>query len=103
MWFVVLIIAGQEQPTGMKKGNIMADLIGDVYGAIAHIQENAAKYGGDPKKIAVTGDSAGGHLSAAAANMPNMIGDGGFGKTPGVFEYMPTYMPKGKSVEQVRK
>ncbi len=82
--------------------NTMADLIGDVYGAIAHIMEHAAEYGGDPTKIAVTGDSAGGHLSATAANMPDKIGTGGFGKTPGVFEFLPSYRPKGKSVQQVR-
>src|SRR6185369_90969 len=33
---------------------------------------------------------------------PNMIGSRGFGKTPGVFEFMPSYLPKGKTVEQVR-
>jgi acetyl esterase len=42
-------------------------------------------------------------LSAAAADMTDMIGDGGFGIKEGVFEYKPTYMPKGKSVAQVRK
>ena len=52
--------------------------------------------------IGVTGDSAGGHLSAAASLMTNMIGDGGFGKTPGVFQFMPSYLPKGKTVVQVR-
>jgi dienelactone hydrolase len=31
-----------------------------------------------------------------------MIGSHGFGKTPGVFEFMPSYLPKGKSAEQVR-
>jgi acetyl esterase len=82
--------------------NTMADLIGDVYGAIAHIMEHALEYGGDPTRIALTGDSAGGHLSAAAANMPDKIGSGGFGKTPGVYEFMPSYMPKGKTVVQVR-
>lgn len=82
--------------------NTMADLIGDVFGGIAHIAEHAAEYGGDPTRIGVTGDSAGGHLSAAAALMPNMIGSGGFGKTPGVFEFMPSYLPKGKTAEQVR-
>ncbi len=82
--------------------NTMADLIDDVYGAIAHIMEHAASYGGDPTKIALTGDSAGGHLSAAAANMIDKIGKGGFGKTPGVFEFMPSYLPKNKTVDQVR-
>ena len=87
---------------GDAAGNMMADLINDVFGGIAHIMEHASQYGGDPTRIGVTGDSAGGHLSAAASLMPNMIGSRGFGKTPGVFEFMPSYLPKGKTVEQVR-
>jgi acetyl esterase len=87
---------------GDEVPNTMANLIEDVYGAIAHIQEHAKEYGGDPTRIAITGDSAGGHLSAAAANMGTMIGDGGFGVTEGVFEYKPSYMPEGKSIDQVR-
>jgi acetyl esterase len=87
---------------GDAEGNTMADLIDDVFGGIAHIAEHAAEYGGDPTRIGVTGDSAGGHLSAAAALMTNMIGSRGFGKTPGVFEFMPSYLPKGKTAEQVR-
>ncbi|MBN1789086.1 MAG: alpha/beta hydrolase [Bacteroidales bacterium] len=87
---------------GDPTNNTMANIIEDVYGAIAHIMEHAAEYGGDPTRIGLTGDSAGGHLSAAASVMPNMIGKGGFGKTPGVFEFMPSYLPKNKTVEQVR-
>jgi acetyl esterase/lipase len=87
---------------GDAVGNTMANLIEDVFGGIAHIMEHATKYGGDPSRIGVTGDSAGGHLSAVASLMPNMIGSRGFGKTPGIFEFMPTYLPKGKSAEQVR-
>lgn len=88
---------------GDKTPNTMNMLIEDVYGAIAHIQEHAKEYGGDATKIAVTGDSAGGHLSAAAATMLDRIGEGGFGVKEGVYEYKPSYIPKGKSVEQVRK
>ena len=64
---------------GDKVPNTMANLIEDVFGAIAHIQAHAREYGGDPARIAVTGDSAGGHLSAAAIDLVGEIGDGGFG------------------------
>ncbi len=87
---------------GDEKNNTMANIIEDVFGAVAHIIEHAKEYGGDPSRVGITGDSAGGHLSAVASLMPNMIGDAGFGKTAGVFEFMPTYMPSNKSVDDVR-
>lgn len=87
---------------GDETPNSMPALIEDVFGAIAHIQEHADEYGGDANTIVLTGDSAGGHLSAAAATMPTMIGDGGFGESDGVFEYLPTYLPNGKSADDVR-
>lgn len=87
---------------GDDTSNTMANLIEDVYGAIAHIMEHAEAYGGDATRIGITGDSAGGHLSAAASLMPHKIGAGGFGKSPGIFEFMPTYLPENKSVEVVR-
>lgn len=43
----------------------------DVKKAIAWIRDNIAAYGGDPGYIAITGGSAGGHLSALAATTPN--------------------------------
>jgi acetyl esterase/lipase len=88
---------------GDATNNTMANLIEDVYGAVAHIMEHAGSYGGDAKRILLTGDSAGGHLSAAGSLMVNMIGDGGFGKTAGVFEFKPSYLPKGKSAADVKK
>jgi len=87
---------------GDTTSTTMANIIEDVFGGIAHIMEHARQYGGDPTRIGVTGDSAGGHLSAAASLMPDMIGSRGFGRTPGVFEFMPSYLPQGKTVEQVR-
>lgn len=88
---------------GDKTPNTMANLIEDVYGAIAHIQEHAREYGADPARMAVTGDSAGGHLSAAAINLADHIGDGGFGVKEGVYEFKPTYTPAGKTVAQVKR
>jgi acetyl esterase len=93
--------AGKED--GDATGNTMANLLEDVFGATAHILEHAVEYGGDASRIAFTGDSAGGHLSAAASLMADMIGDRGFGKMPGVFEFKPSYMPKGKTAADVRK
>jgi acetyl esterase/lipase len=43
----------------------------DVKKAIAWIRENISDYGGDPSFIAITGGSAGGHLSSLAALTPN--------------------------------
>jgi acetyl esterase/lipase len=47
------------------------DHIVDVKRSIAWIRENAAEYGGNPDFLAITGGSAGGHLSALAALTPN--------------------------------
>ena len=87
---------GDEQPTSMHQ------LIEDVFGAIAHIQEHAAEYGGDSTRIAVTGDSAGGHLAESSATLSPLIGEGGFGTTNGVYQYMLSYLPKGKSAVEVK-
>lgn len=46
------------------------DHIVDVKRAIAWTREHIAEYGGDPDWIAITGGSAGGHLSALAALTP---------------------------------
>ena len=43
----------------------------DVKRSIAWIHENAAQYGGDSTFLAITGGSAGGHLSSLAALTPN--------------------------------
>jgi acetyl esterase/lipase len=47
------------------------DHIVDVKQALAWVKENIASYGGDPNFVAITGGSAGGHLSALAALTPN--------------------------------
>ena len=47
--------------------NTWPDHIVDVKRALAWIKEHIAEYGGDPEFVAITGGSAGGHLSALAA------------------------------------
>ncbi|MGB0906746.1 MAG: alpha/beta hydrolase fold domain-containing protein [Maricaulaceae bacterium] len=46
-------------------------LFEDVMRAIAWVKTNIAEYGGDPNFVILTGGSAGGHLTALAALMPN--------------------------------
>ena len=74
-----------------------------VYGAVIHITENAAMYGGDSNNIFLTGDSAGGHLAASVANFVERLGDKGFNKIENTFQFAPTYMPKGKSIEEIKQ
>ncbi|SEI89036.1 Acetyl esterase/lipase [Cyclobacterium xiamenense] len=88
---------------GDETPNSMHQLIEDVFGAIAHIQTHAAAYGADPGRIALTGDSAGGHLSEAAAVFSPSIGTAGFGEKEGIYEFKPVYVPHGKSLEQVKQ
>jgi acetyl esterase/lipase len=41
----------------------------DSYAALQHVMQNAASMGGDPKKVAVVGESAGGNLATAVCLM----------------------------------
>ncbi|BBX97009.1 alpha/beta hydrolase [Mycobacterium lacus] len=51
--------------------NTWPDHIVDVKRALAWVKAHIATYGGDPDFIAITGGSAGGHLSSLAALTPN--------------------------------
>jgi acetyl esterase/lipase len=51
--------------------NTWPDHIVDVKRALAWVKAHIAEYGGDPEFIAITGGSAGGHLSSLAALTPN--------------------------------
>jgi acetyl esterase/lipase len=55
----------------LSPGADWPDHIVDVKRAIAWVKAHIAEYGGDPDFIAVTGGSAGGHLSSLAALTPN--------------------------------
>jgi len=48
----------------LAEGVQMEQIVEDVMGALIWVKEHAREYGGDPSRIAVTGDSAGGHLTA---------------------------------------
>lgn len=85
---------GDKEPTQIWQ------LIEDVFGALVHIQEHAREYGATPSRIALTGDSAGGHLCASAAVMVERIGSKGFVAPD--HQFKPTYLSPGKTAEDVR-
>ena len=54
----------------------------DVKRAIAWIKDNIAEHGGDPDYLAITGGSAGGHLTALAALTPGDRSSSPASRTP---------------------
>lgn len=79
----------------------MNQIVEDVFGAVLWIKDNISNYKGDPSKLAVSGDSAGGHLAAMIVTMGDRLESDGFeGSSLG---FRPTYLPVGKTAEQVAK
>lgn len=54
-----------------RPAGTLFDCIADAQDAIRWLRTNAAKFGIDPGRIAAAGDSAGGHLAAATAILPD--------------------------------
>ena len=76
-------------------------IIGDAFGAALWVKDNIAEYKGDNARIAVTGDSAGGHLSAMIVNMGTRLSSDGF--SPGSLRFLPSYLPDGETAEDIAK
>ncbi|WP_323813605.1 alpha/beta hydrolase [Cellvibrio sp. NN19] len=79
----------------------MNQIIEDVFGGLLWVKENIAQYGGDPTRVAITGDSAGGHLTTMILTRGRQLeSDGYAGDSLG---FKPSYLPKGKTAEQIAK
>lgn len=77
------------------------EMVEDALGAVLWVKDNIKQYGGNPNKIAVTGDSAGGQLAAMVVLAGHKLESDGFaGDTLG---FKPSYLPKNKTAEQVAK
>lgn len=98
---VITVNANYRLLSDVNNTTTVNELIEDSMGAVLWVKENIQRYGGDPKKVAVTGDSAGGHLAAMVTLAGRNLGSDGFDKKP--LKFKPTYLPKGKTAEQVAK
>ncbi len=77
------------------------ELVEDAMGAILWVKANIKKYQGNPKRVAVTGDSAGGHLASMVVLAGRRLESDGFaGSTIG---FKPTYLPKKLTAEKMAK
>ncbi|TRZ45994.1 alpha/beta hydrolase [Robertkochia solimangrovi] len=78
----------------------MNSIVEDALGAVIWVKEHISSYQGDPNRIAVTGDSAGGHLAAMVVNGNELLGSHGFDGNH--FEFTPSYIPSGATPEELR-
>jgi len=77
------------------------EMVEDALGSVLWVKDNIKQYGGNPQKIAVTGDSAGGQLAAMVMLAGRKLESDGFaGEGLG---FKPTYLPANKTAEQVAK
>ena len=74
-------------------------IIGDVVGSVLWVKERISQYGGDPTQLAVTGDSAGAHLSAAVVNLGNRLSAEPYSEDNLAFK--PSYLPQAMTAQQV--
>ncbi len=78
----------------------MNEIIEDVMGATLWIKYNIAKYKGDPEKIILTGDSAGGHLTLMVTMQGDHLSSKGFSDKP--YGFNPSWLPEGKTAEDIK-
>lgn len=77
----------------------MNEIVEDVFGSLLWVKEHIEEYGGDPSRIGITGDSAGGHLASMVLTHGRMLESDGFeGES---FGFNPSWLPEGKTAEDV--
>ncbi|MFK7950891.1 MAG: alpha/beta hydrolase [Saprospiraceae bacterium] len=77
------------------------EIVEDAFGAVLWIKSNIKQYKGNPKKVIVTGDSAGGHLAMMVTAQGHQLSSDGFdGKD---LAFNPSWLPKGKTAEAIAK
>lgn len=79
----------------------MNEIVEDVLGGVLWVKDNIKQYGGSPNAIAVTGDSAGGHLTAMVVLASKKLESDGYAGTS--LGFNPSYLPANKTAEDILK
>jgi len=74
-------------------------IVEDAFGAVLWVKDHIDGYQGDNSRIAVTGDSAGGHLAAMIVTHGNLLSSNSLSHE--ALTFGPTYLPMGVMAEQV--
>lgn len=98
---VITVNANYRLLSDLDNTTTINEIIEDGMGAVLWVKDNIQQYGGDPTKVAVTGDSAGGHLASMVMLAGRNLDSDGFAKKP--LGFKPTYLPQGMTAEQVAK
>lgn len=98
---IITVNANYRLLSDVNNTTAVNEIVEDAMGAVLWVKENIHRYGGDPSKVAVTGDSAGGHLAAMVTLAGRNLDSDGFDKKP--LGFTPTYLPKGVTAEQVAR
>lgn len=78
----------------------MDAIVNDAFGAVLWVKEHITAYRGDPARVAVTGDSAGGHLAAMIVNSGRQLSTEPFSAES--LNFTPSYVPESQSLEEIR-
>lgn len=78
----------------------MDAIVNDAFGAVLWVKEHITAYRGDPARVAVTGDSAGGHLAAMIVNSGRQLSTEPFSAES--LNFTPSYIPESQSLEEIR-
>jgi acetyl esterase len=82
-----------KEPAAFEAGPCLADLIADCRSAMRYLRQHADELGIDSNRIAVIGDSAGGHLAAALGTIDRFDNRGDDAKTSAMANLVVTCNP----------
>ncbi|WP_416308338.1 alpha/beta hydrolase [Neptunicella sp. SCSIO 80796] len=98
---IVVVNSNYRTLASLDNTTTANEIVEDAMGAVLWVKHNIQQYDGDPARVAVTGDSAGGHLAAMVTLAGRQLESDGFsGNTLG---FTPSYLPAGKTAEQIAK